>query len=71
MSWRRGVGLMIDAQACLPYMGWGMSMSSEAGGPEPLAESLAVWQQRLTSRYRAMLTAAAHLADYLQLQHRG
>jgi DNA-binding transcriptional MerR regulator len=39
----------------------------EAGGPEPLAESLAAWRQRLTSRSRAMLTAAGHLEDYLQL----
>ncbi len=44
-----------------------MAQVREAGGPEPLAESLAAWQQRLTSRSRAMLTAAGHLADYLQL----
>src|SRR4029453_17802905 len=43
----------------------------EAGGTAPLAESLAVWRQRLTNRSRAMLTAAGHLADYLQQQQQG
>jgi DNA-binding transcriptional MerR regulator len=38
-----------------------------AGGPEPLAESMEGWRQRLTDRGRAMLTAAARLADYLPL----
>ncbi|MEU4688266.1 MerR family transcriptional regulator [Actinoplanes sp. NPDC023714] len=36
-----------------------------AGGPEPLASSLAEWQQRLNERARLMLTGAARLADYL------
>jgi DNA-binding transcriptional MerR regulator len=36
-----------------------------AGGPQPLAGSIEDWRQRLTSRGRAMLTAAARLADYL------
>lgn len=38
-----------------------------AGGPGPLARSLADWRRRLTTRARAMLTAAAHLAAYLPL----
>lgn len=38
-----------------------------AGGPEPLAGSLAGWQERLTDRGRAMLTGSARLADYLDL----
>jgi DNA-binding transcriptional MerR regulator len=42
----------------------------EAGGPELLVESLVVWRQRLTNRSRAMLTAAGHLADYLEQQGR-
>ncbi|WP_309140804.1 MerR family transcriptional regulator [Micromonospora sp. M51] len=37
----------------------------DAGGAEPLAASLGQWRQRLTERGRAMLTAAARLADYL------
>jgi DNA-binding transcriptional MerR regulator len=36
-----------------------------AGGPEPLADSLQGWRQRLANRGRAMLIAAARLADYL------
>ena len=43
----------------------------EAGGPELLVESLAVWRQRLSNRSRAMLTAASHLADYLEQQVQG
>jgi DNA-binding transcriptional MerR regulator len=38
-----------------------------AGGPEPLAGSLQNWRQRLAGRGRAMLIAAARLADYLHL----
>ncbi|MFI5959196.1 TioE family transcriptional regulator [Cryptosporangium sp. NPDC051539] len=38
-----------------------------AGGVEPLAESLAGWRERLATRGRAMLTAAARLDDYLLL----
>ncbi|MEV7773871.1 TioE family transcriptional regulator [Kitasatospora sp. NPDC086791] len=38
-----------------------------AGGTEELAVALAGWQQRLTSRGLAMLTAAARLDDYLTL----
>jgi DNA-binding transcriptional MerR regulator len=38
-----------------------------AGGAEPLADSLQHWRQRLASRGRAMLTAAARLDDYLHL----
>ncbi|MBW0102385.1 MerR family transcriptional regulator [Pseudonocardia sp. KRD291] len=37
-----------------------------AGGPEPLAASIADWRARLDARARAMLTAAGRLADYLQ-----
>lgn len=37
-----------------------------AGGPEPLAASLADWRARLDVRARAMLTAAGRLADYLE-----
>ncbi|MBG0560277.1 TioE family transcriptional regulator [Actinoplanes aureus] len=40
----------------------------DAGGPEPLAGSLAGWQERLTARGRAMLTGSARLADYLDLR---
>jgi DNA-binding transcriptional MerR regulator len=36
-----------------------------AGGPEPLVRSLDDWRRRLTGRGRAMLTAAAALAEYL------
>jgi DNA-binding transcriptional MerR regulator len=57
---RRGGYLLADIAPVLAQV-------REAGGPEPLAESLAAWQQRLTNRSRAMLTAAGHLADYLQL----
>ncbi|MEU4427360.1 TioE family transcriptional regulator [Actinoplanes sp. NPDC024001] len=39
-----------------------------AGGAEPLAASLAGWQDRLTARGRAMLTGSARLADYLELR---
>jgi DNA-binding transcriptional MerR regulator len=38
-----------------------------AGGAQPLAGSIEDWRQRLTSRGRAMLTAAARLDDYLPL----
>ncbi|WP_405104036.1 MerR family transcriptional regulator [Micromonospora sp. NBC_01412] len=38
-----------------------------ADGPEPLAGSLEGWRQRLAQRGRAMLAAAARLADYLSL----
>ncbi|WP_229069647.1 MerR family transcriptional regulator [Actinoplanes sp. DH11] len=37
-----------------------------AGGPEPLAGSLAGWQQRLTDRARAMLIGSGRLAAYLE-----
>ncbi|GGM05022.1 TioE family transcriptional regulator [Dactylosporangium sucinum] len=37
-----------------------------AGGPEPLAASLASWRERLAARSRAMLTAAARLDDHLR-----
>lgn len=37
-----------------------------AGGPEPLAASIADWRARLDVRARSMLTAAGRLADYLQ-----
>ena len=57
---RRGGYLLADIAPVLAQV-------REAGGPEPLAESLAAWRQRLTSRSRAMLTAAGHLDDYLQL----
>jgi DNA-binding transcriptional MerR regulator len=57
---RRGGYLLADIALVLDQV-------REAGGPEPLAESLAGWQQRLTSRSRAMLVAAGHLADYLKL----
>ncbi|MFD1370251.1 MerR family transcriptional regulator [Actinoplanes sichuanensis] len=36
-----------------------------AGGPGPLAASIAQWRQRLTARGRAMLTGSARLSDYL------
>lgn len=36
-----------------------------AGGPEPLAASLAAWRRRIDERARAMLTGAARLSDYL------
>ncbi|GIF09316.1 MerR family transcriptional regulator [Actinoplanes siamensis] len=36
-----------------------------AGGPEPLAASVGEWRARLTARGRAMLTAAARLAELL------
>ncbi|MEU0662712.1 MerR family transcriptional regulator [Streptomyces lavendulocolor] len=36
-----------------------------AGGHEPLVRSLDDWRRRLTGRGRAMLTAAAALAEYL------
>lgn len=42
-----------------------------ADGPEPLAESLRNWRRRLTDRGRAMLTAAARLADYLGADYLG
>lgn len=42
-----------------------------ADGPEPLAASLEGWRSRLADRGRAMLTAAARLADYLQLVDEG
>ncbi|MFI1194513.1 TioE family transcriptional regulator [Micromonospora sp. NPDC020750] len=38
-----------------------------AAGPEALAGSLEGWRRRLTDRGRAMLTAAARLADHLAL----
>lgn len=44
-----------------------MRQVRSAGGPEPLALSLDGWRRRLTDRGRAMLTAAARLADYLAL----
>jgi DNA-binding transcriptional MerR regulator len=44
-----------------------MHQVRRADGPEPLAESLENWRQRLTDRGHAMLTAAARLADYLPL----
>lgn len=59
---RRGGYLLADIALVLAQV-------REAGGPEALVDSLAAWRQRLTSRSRAMLTAASHLADYLQLQH--
>jgi DNA-binding transcriptional MerR regulator len=37
-----------------------------AGGPEPLAASLADWRRRLTARSRAMLAGAARLDAYLR-----
>jgi len=61
---RRGGYLLADIALVLAQV-------REAGGPEALVDSLAAWRQRLTSRSRAMLTAASHLADYLQLQHQG
>jgi DNA-binding transcriptional MerR regulator len=57
---RRGGYLLADIAPVLAQV-------REAGGPEPLAESLAGWQQRLSGRSRAMLNAAGHLADYLEL----
>ncbi|MET8090352.1 TioE family transcriptional regulator [Micromonospora sp. NPDC005220] len=39
----------------------------DAGGAEPLAASLRHWRQRLTERGRAMLTAAARLAEYIDV----
>jgi DNA-binding transcriptional MerR regulator len=44
-----------------------MDQVRDAGGSEPLAASLEDWQRRLTTRGRAMLTAAGRLADYLDL----
>ncbi|NUP79997.1 MAG: MerR family transcriptional regulator [Nonomuraea sp.] len=44
-----------------------MRQVRSAGGPEPLALSLEGWRRRLTGRGRAMLTAAARLADYLDV----
>jgi DNA-binding transcriptional MerR regulator len=44
-----------------------MHQVRRADGPEPLAGSLDNWRRRLTDRGRAMLTAAARLADYLPL----
>jgi DNA-binding transcriptional MerR regulator len=44
-----------------------MQQVRRADGPEPLAGSLENWRQRLADRGRAMLTAAARLADYLPL----
>ncbi|MEU4557094.1 MerR family transcriptional regulator [Actinoplanes sp. NPDC023936] len=38
-----------------------------AGGPEPLAASLAGWQERIDDRARRMLTGAAQLSSYLEL----
>ncbi|MBB2942647.1 DNA-binding transcriptional MerR regulator [Actinoplanes lutulentus] len=37
-----------------------------AGGPEPLAASLAGWQDRINTRARLMLTGSARLAAYLE-----
>jgi DNA-binding transcriptional MerR regulator len=42
-----------------------------AGGAEALADSLADWRRRLTTRARAMLTGAAHLDPYLRLRESG
>ncbi|MET8552820.1 MerR family transcriptional regulator [Micromonospora zamorensis] len=39
----------------------------DAGGAEPLAASLRQWRQRLTERGRAMLTGAARLAEYIDV----
>ncbi|GIL26057.1 MerR family transcriptional regulator [Actinocatenispora comari] len=37
----------------------------EAGGTQPLRAFLDTWQERITTRSRALLTAAAHLDTYL------
>jgi DNA-binding transcriptional MerR regulator len=42
----------------------------EAGGANALADSLHDWRERLTARGRAMLTAAARLAEYLAVSPR-
>jgi DNA-binding transcriptional MerR regulator len=42
----------------------------EAGGANALADSLHDWRERLTARGRAMLTAAARLAEYLEVSPR-
>jgi DNA-binding transcriptional MerR regulator len=42
----------------------------DAGGANALADSLHDWRQRLTDRGRAMLTAAARLAEYLDASPR-
>jgi DNA-binding transcriptional MerR regulator len=57
---RRG-GYLLDHIATV------MHQVRRADGPEPLAGSLDNWRRRLTDRGRAMLTAAARLADYLPL----
>jgi len=55
---RRG-GYLLDHIATV------MRQVRTADGPEPLAASLENWRRRLTDRGRAMLAAAARLADYL------
>ncbi|MET7749621.1 TioE family transcriptional regulator [Micromonospora sp. NPDC005367] len=55
---RRG-GYLLDHIATV------MRQVRAADGPEPLAASLDGWRQRLTSRGRAMLVAAARLGEYL------
>lgn len=42
-----------------------------AGGPEPLQSTLDTWHARLSTRARAMLTAAAALDTYLRDRDRG
>lgn len=43
-----------------------MAQVRNAGGPDPLAQSLTDWRHRLTTRGRLMLTAATALSAYLQ-----
>ncbi len=57
---RRGGYLLSDIAPVLAQV-------RKAGGAEPLAASLTAWQQRLTSRSHAMLSAAGHLAVHLKL----
>jgi len=56
---RRG-GYLLDHIATV------MRQVRAADGPGPLAASLDGWRQRLDARGRAMLVAAARLADYLK-----
>jgi DNA-binding transcriptional MerR regulator len=49
----------------LCYIAGVLDRVRDAGGTEPLTESLRQWRERLTERGVAMLTAAARLAEYL------
>ncbi|MFC5664518.1 TioE family transcriptional regulator [Kitasatospora misakiensis] len=49
----------------LPHIAAVVQQIRSAGGTSALAAALADWQERLTARGRAMLSAAAHLDAYL------